>query len=418
MENLTVSVIIPTHNRSVLLLRALDALQSQTYPLDLIEVIVVADSCIDDTLAVLKDYKAPFKLLVIEEKCRAASITRNTGAASATGKLVLFIDDDIEPTPPLIESHVRIHQERPGCVVIGPYPPKFQGGDRFFDVEVRAWWEEKFYQMRQPDHRHTYEDLLTGNLSLETKMFASTGGFDAGFGQGTAHEDYEFGLRLLKANIPFAVAADAVGYHYEHETNNLSRSFRRAREEGRSDVLLGQRHPELKPTLHIKDYETPYSFVDRVFVALVFYWPAALELLAVGLRRSLDWLEAVRMRGTWRWLTAKLRGYWYLRGVMDELKTRSGISTFMEEGPIRADLGGYEIEIDLQQGLEAAEHRIDAERPAGIYLYYGKLTIGHISPEVGAEPLRGVHLRRILAQNLAEPLARAMAVNGMPCSSE
>jgi glycosyltransferase involved in cell wall biosynthesis len=417
-ENPTVSVIIPSHNRSFSLRRALDALQLQTYPIDLIEVTVVADSCTDDTLAMLKDYQAPFKLQVIEEKCRAASIARNTGAASATGQLVIFIDDDIEPTPPLVESHVRIHQQRPGCAVIGPYPPKLQGGNRFFDVGVRAWWEEKFYEMSQPAHRHTYEDLLTGNLSLDTELFASTGGFDAGFGQGTAHEDYEFGLRLLKANIPFVVAADAVGYHYEHETNNLDRSFRRARAEGRSDVLLGQRHPELRPTLHVGDYETPYSLVDRILVALVFYWPAAVDWLAFGLRRSLDLLEALRMRGTWRWLNGKLRGYWYFRGVVDELKTRSGISSFMQEGPARADLGGYEIEIDLQQGLEAAEQRIDLERPAGIYLYYGKLTIGHVPPQVGAEPLRGVHLRTILALHLAEPLARAMAVNGLPRSSE
>ncbi len=417
-ENPTVSVIIPSHNRSFSLRRALDGLQSQTYPIDLIEVTVVADSCIDDTLAMLKDYQAPFKLHVIEEKCRAASISRNTGAASATGKLLIFIDDDIEPTAPLVESHVRIHQQRPGCAVIGPYPPKLQGGNRFFDVEVRAWWEEKFYEMSQPAHRHTYEDLLTGNLSLDRELFASTGGFDAGFGQGTAHEDYEFGLRLLKANIPFAVAADAVGYHYEHETNNLDRSFRRARAEGRSDVLLGQRHPELRPILHVGDYETPYSLADRVLAAVVFHWPAALDLLAAGLRRSLDLLEALRMRGTWRWLNAKLRGYWYLRGVIDELKTRSGISRFMQEGPARADLGGHEIEIDLEQGLEAAEQRIDAERPGGIYLYYGKLTVGHIPPEVGAEPLRGVHLRTILALHLAEPLARAMAVNGMPRISD
>jgi hypothetical protein len=103
---------------------------------------------------------------------------------------------------------------------------------------------------------------------------------------------------------------------------------------------------------------------------------------------------------------------------MDELKTRSNISSFIQEGPVRADLGGYEIEIDLQQGLEAAEQKIDVERPAGIYLYYGKLTIGHILPEVGAEPLRGVHLRRILALHLAEPLARAIAVNGKPRGSE
>jgi glycosyltransferase involved in cell wall biosynthesis len=416
-ENPTVSVIIPSHNRSYSLRRALDALHSQTYPIDLMEVTVVADSCIDDTLAMLQDYKAPFKLNVIEVNCGSASIARNTGAAKAAGQLLLFLDDDIEALPPLVESHVRTHQERPGCAVMGPYPPKMQGATRFFDVEVRAWWEDKFYQMRQPDHRFTYQDLLSGNLSFDAELFARLDGFDSAFGN-CGGEDYELGVRLLKAGVSFAVAEDAVGYHYEHETNNLDRSFRRARQEGRSYVLIGQRHPELKPTLHVGDYETPYSLADKILVALVFYWPAAVDLLAAGLRRSLDLLEAVGMRGTWRWLRTKLLGYSYLRGVMDELKTRSNISSFIQEGPVRADLGGYEIEIDLQQGLEAAEQKIDVERPAGIYLYYGKLTIGHILPEVGAEPLRGVHLRRILALHFAEPLARAIAVNGKPRGSE
>ena len=45
------------------------------------------------------------------------------------------------------------------------------------------------------------------------------------------------------------------------------------------------------------------------------------------------------MRETWRWLRPKLRGYWYLRGVIDELKSRSAISSFMQGEPVRADLG-------------------------------------------------------------------------------
>ena len=86
----------------------------------------------------------------------------------------------------------------------------------------------------------------------------------------------------------------------------------------------------------------------------------------------------------------------------------------MQGGPARADLGGHEINIDLQQGWEAAERLLAAARPAGVYLYYGQLTVGHIFPQVGMEPLRGAHLRSILALLLAEPLARAIGVNGMP----
>jgi len=412
-ENPTVSVIIPTHNRSASVRRALDALHSQTYPIDLMEVIVVADSCIDDTLAMLQDYKAPFKLHAIEVNCRSAAIARNTGAASATGQLLLFLDDDIEAMPPLVESHIGTHQERPGCAVMGPYPPKLQGGTRFFDVEVRAWWEEKFYQMSRSDHRFHYQDLISGNLSLDAEQFARLDGFDSAFGN-CGGEDYEFGLRLLKADVSLVLAAGAVGYHYEHETNSLDSSFRRARQEGRSDVLIGQRHPELRPRLHIKDYETPDSLVNKILVAIAFFWPAAVDWLALGLMKSLDLLESLGMRGTWRWLRAKLLGYWYLRGVMDELKSRSAISSFMQGGPARADLDGHEIDIDLQQGWEAAERLLDAERPAGVYLYYGEQTVGHILPQAGTERLRGAHLRSILARQFAEPLARAIGINGMP----
>jgi len=415
MENLIVSVIIPTHNRSASLRRALDALHSQTYPIELIEVIVVADSCIDDTLAMLQDYKAPFKVQVIEVNCRSASIARNTGAASATGQLLLFLDDDIEALPPLVESHARAHRERPGSAVMGPYPPKLHGGTTLFEVEVRSWWEDKFYQMSQPGHRFTYLDLVSGNLSLDAELFARLDGFDSTFGN--AQEDYEFGIRLLKADVPFVLAVEAVGYHYEHETNNLDRSFGRFRQEGRSNVLIGHRHPELKPILPIAAYETAYSLADKILVAVTFFCPAAVDWLARGLRQSLDLLESLRMRGTWRWLREKLRGYWYLRGVIDELKSRSAISSFLQGGPASGDLGGHEIDIDLQQGWEAAESLLDAERPAGVYLYYGQVKVGHIFPQAGAEPLRGAHLRSILALHFAEPLARAIGVNGMPKSA-
>ncbi|MEG4093117.1 hypothetical protein [Microcoleus sp. Pol12B4] len=142
--------------------------------------------------------------------------------------------------------------------------------------------------------------------------------------------------------ISFTLAQDAVGYHYEHETNNLDRSFCRSRQEGRSNVLIGGRHPELRPTLHIKDYETPYFLVDKIVVPLTFFWPAVVDWLAVGVRKSLDLLESLGMRETWRWLRAKLRGYWYLRGVIDELKTRSAIFSFMDGDPARADLDNRE----------------------------------------------------------------------------
>ncbi|MEG4008432.1 hypothetical protein QUA41_22435 [Microcoleus sp. Pol11C1] len=65
-------------------------------------------------------------------------------------------------------------------------------------------------------------------------------------------------------------------------------------------VLSGGRHPELRPTLHIKDYESPYCLVDKIVVPLTFFFPAVVDWLAVGVRKSLDLLESLGMWETWR----------------------------------------------------------------------------------------------------------------------
>src|SRR5262245_27713292 len=121
------SVIIPTYNRCADLKRVLDALCLQTYPLKQFEVLVVADGCTDGTLAMLRNYRAPFALRIVEQSNQGPGAVRNRGAFLACGRLFLFLDDDVEPTPPLIEAHVEAHRHRASGVVLGPYPPVCKG---------------------------------------------------------------------------------------------------------------------------------------------------------------------------------------------------------------------------------------------------------------------------------------------------
>ena len=55
-----VSVIIPTHNRAASIVRLLNKLGEQTFTLSQMEVIVVANSCSDNTVDVLKQYKVAY----------------------------------------------------------------------------------------------------------------------------------------------------------------------------------------------------------------------------------------------------------------------------------------------------------------------------------------------------------------------
>ena len=271
---------------------------------------------------------------------------------------------------------------------------------------LRRWWEDQFHEIGRPDHRYTYRDLLTGNLSIEAGLFARMGGFDISL---PCREDYEFGMRLVKAGIRLAFAADAVSHH--HETADLDRSFRRVRQEGCADVLIGRRYPELRSALPLASLEMPGSRLSRVLRAYAFQRPRVGDGLAATLRSTLNLLERTRLRGRWRRLCSTLRDYWYWRGVADVLGSRRALAGFLQGGPVHVDESAHEIEIDLHEGLEAAERRLDEERPACVRIRYGKQPVGRIPPMAGAERLRGVHLRPGLARQLARPLLIALAMD-------
>lgn len=82
------SIIIPAHNAAGHIQNALESIAEQTYT-DY-ELIVVCDSCTDDTVKIVKEYAD----IVEEVEYHADGPTRNRGIELATGDYVLFMDDD------------------------------------------------------------------------------------------------------------------------------------------------------------------------------------------------------------------------------------------------------------------------------------------------------------------------------------
>jgi glycosyltransferase involved in cell wall biosynthesis len=399
-----ISIVIPTHNRKISLRRTLNALCVQTYPLKHIEVVVVADGCTDQTLGMLQTFRAPFAFNVLDQPCQGPAGARNHGAANAKGNLILFLDDDVEPSPMLVESHASAHLKRPGCVVIGPYPLVFQNNS-FIHLEHQNWWGDFFLDLGNPGHRYRYSDLLSGNLSLETELFFSMGGFDSTF---QCHEDYEFGIRLIKAGVQFVFAAEAVGKHYG--PTDLSNTLLRKYQEGQADVLMLRRYPEIFSTLPLYSFEPAGSFLSRILKSFAFNWPKFGDRFNDCFRHVLKLLEWTRMRTAWRRIFRTLLHYRYWRGVADRAGSRQALADLFRISAEFSSRDEYEIDIDLREGMEAAEQKLNDQRPAAVHLRYGQHHVGNIPPKPGAEPLRGAHLRPFLASVLALPLLEAMGL--------
>ncbi len=409
---LLLTVVIPTHNRRAAVLRLLAALDAGSFDPARLEVVVVADGCDDDTVTAGRAARFRFPVTVIDQSPgRGPATARNAGAAAARAPLLLFLDDDIEPTPDLVSIHLEIHRESSGhCVVVGaPIPVRRPDAD-FHAIAVWGWWEQQFESMREPGHRFRYDEVFGGILSLPRDLFERVGGFDETFNG--CREDPELGFRLLRAGAEIRFTREGGGLH--HELRDRSQLLERKRAEGRADLLLARAHPSLWPVVRL-------SQVAGTSVALKVLRRLAFDVPPVGnglLRLSsmlLDWLERLRWRGTWRSLHAATMYYAYWRGAvaasggarpcraalleLDDLSSKSA------EPP-------RELEVDLAEGLSKVEDQVESDRPDLLRVRFGDFVLGVIPAGPGAERLAARHVRRQIARCLDGPLGVALALRG------
>ena len=172
-ENCTLSIIIPTYNRAHILKKCLHAIEKQE-KIDNhgLEIIVVDDGSTDDTEEVTRTFSRNSKWAVqyLKQTNQGANAARNKGIRLAKGRLLLFINDDILPTPKMVYDHLTTHQHYPeqnigvlGRVCISsdiPYSPISKlhldaGFDRLDDKEWLDWTA-----------------FFTCNVSVKTYFFA------------------------------------------------------------------------------------------------------------------------------------------------------------------------------------------------------------------------------------------------------
>ena len=90
-----ISVIVPTHNRKVLLLRLLDSLFQQTFPIEAYEIIVVCNRVTDGSDEAVSNLSRRHPCLrVLDQPEGGPAAARNAGAKAAQGCYLAFTDDD------------------------------------------------------------------------------------------------------------------------------------------------------------------------------------------------------------------------------------------------------------------------------------------------------------------------------------
>ncbi|HLM18240.1 MAG TPA: hypothetical protein VK549_10490, partial [Acidimicrobiia bacterium] len=146
----------------------------------------------------------------------------------------------------------------------------------------------------------------------------------------------------------------------------------------------------------------------RVVRRLTFAMPRAVEPLLRSLGWSLGVAERARQRTVQRRLVRTLHFLAYWQGVAEEAHGHGELVALLSDAGPAEPTGDAEVDIDLAVGVDAAEARLDLERPASMRLRLGRREVGSIPAVPGAEPLRGGHLRPLLAGPLAGSFAAAL----------
>jgi GT2 family glycosyltransferase len=401
-----ISLVIPTHNRRELLCRNLKAIARQTLAADSYEVIVVCDGCHDETALALQQLDLPFSLKVLEQPAEGAAAARNKGATEASHEIIVFLDDDMEAHPGLLQAHRDSHQRYPGAVVLGYF-----SSSRSFDPEdifvtaTNIWWSDHFSDLAKPHHRFDFTDLCTGNMSVNRELFWQVGGFDTAF-KGKAGEDYELGLRLLKAGAQFRFNQVAASIH--HDQPSSERFFARAVAEGKGHIVITRKHPEAFMVLPIR-----LAFEGAPWIN-IYGWrqlrPWMIDWFPKLLKVPLMLTRHLKLRRSWQRFHSILHSCGYWKGVFSELGSSAELQKFTQEMPNRPE--SYRVlEIDLapgSSGFVRLDQLIDLNQTDAIAVHYHDTPVGWLEPQAGAEPLRWPHIRHALIHHFSYDLLNSL----------
>lgn len=197
-----VSIMVPAHNESIVIVRTVQALLNFDYPKELYEIIVINDNSSDDSAQKLKELQAENpdrNLIVINTDSvsggKGKSNALNIGFAVSKGSVIAIYDADNTPEPQALKLLVEnlMADEKRGAV-IGKFRTRNRDASilsRFVNIETLA------YQCMNQAGRYFFFHLCTipgTNYVIRRDIIEQIGGWDTK----ALSEDTEISFRLYR----------------------------------------------------------------------------------------------------------------------------------------------------------------------------------------------------------------------------
>lgn len=251
-----ISVIIPTFNKLSRLKLTLASLCRQTLDRDNFEVIIINDGSTDGTKDYLDQYKADWRMKIINQSNQGRSAARNRGILAAAGDYLLFSDDDCLLSPDFIQRHYfnQLQHERiihgriitlsqmkffddptQGTLINNAITSSYIIPNCISENDVINGFDTKIVPNRRMNNlekcitnifAQKCEDLYWigftgGNVSVPKEWILKVGMFSMDFGMEWGCEDLELGYKLFLKKYQFDYDYEAINYHIAHARLNF-----------------------------------------------------------------------------------------------------------------------------------------------------------------------------------------------------
>lgn len=201
----TVTVIIPTFNRALMLRQAVESVFAQTFT-DY-EIVVVDDGSTDETVHVL--HPVISKIHYYYKPQGGPSQARNYGIARASGEYVAFLDSDDQWDPRFLEVVMEKARGNPSLGLISTVHRVMPSGMRRPKISQSQLEGDLYPLLFQKNV------ITTSAVLVKRTCLLKVGAFNENLAQA---EDYDLWLRIAR-EYPIAVINNPLCFWHDHPSN-------------------------------------------------------------------------------------------------------------------------------------------------------------------------------------------------------
>jgi len=223
MEQVRVSVIVPTRNRPDQIGPCVESILANNHPS--MELIVVDQSDARDSESALVAFRQDPRFRYVVTSTRGAARARNVGIEASTADLIAFTDDDCRVPTDWVARIAELFDNEPTAgVIFGRVDiPKnaLEGGFLSSFEPVRRSYEGEFPSGLEPWG-------IGANMAVRRKVVEDIGAFDPLLGPGSkfkAGEDVDFAIRAIARRWKVVTANEIPLLHLGVRTGESARAL-------------------------------------------------------------------------------------------------------------------------------------------------------------------------------------------------